>query len=127
MIKGFEYYIRTFLQRLTAFNFKKLKCYLEKSFKKIFILIKYGVHYIHNLYKIITSSFTVHYIITIRETTGAVRNSRNPRSPSVRPFTRLPGRLAFCLKDAIPQSAIEAGHIFLGFSKCGQVQITLTG
>jgi DDB1-and CUL4-substrate receptor 15, WD repeat len=34
---------------------------------------------------------------------------------------RLPGRLAFCLKDAIPHSAIEAGHIFLGFSKCGQV------
>ena len=33
------------------------------------------------------------------------------------------GRLAFCLKDAIPQSAIEAGHIFLGFSKCGQVDM----
>ncbi len=26
-----------------------------------------------------------------RETTGAVRNTTNPRGPTVRPFTRLPG------------------------------------
>ena len=51
-----------------------------------------------------------------------MRNTVNPHGPSVRPFSRLPGRLAFCLKDAIPHSAIEAGHIFLGFSKCGQVK-----
>jgi len=51
-----------------------------------------------------------------------VRNTINPHGPSVRPFSRLPGRLAFCLKDAIPHAAIEAGHIFLGFSKCGQVE-----
>ena len=36
------------------------------------------------------------------------------------------GRLAFCLRDAIPFSAIEAGHIFLGFSKCGQFLLSYT-
>ena len=35
-------------------------------------------------------------------------------------------RLAFCLKDAVPISAIEAGHIFLGFSKCGQFLLSYT-
>ena len=46
---------------MNAFNFKKFKCYLEKSLKKKIILTKYGVHYIHNQCKIITSSFTVNY------------------------------------------------------------------
>ena len=41
-------------------------------------------------------------------------------------FTRLPVRLAFCLKDAVPMSAIEAGHVFLGFSKCGQFLLSYT-
>ena len=41
-------------------------------------------------------------------------------------FKRLPGRLVFCLKDAVPMSAIEAGHIFLGFSKCGQFLLSYT-
>ena len=35
-------------------------------------------------------------------------------------------RLAFCLKDAVPMSAIEAGHVFLGFSKCGQFLLSYT-
>lgn len=29
-------------------------------------------------------------------------------------FRRLPIRLIFCLKDTVPISALEAGHIFLG-------------
>lgn len=64
--------------------------------------------------------------LTCRETFGVVRNNFNPRGPQVKPFTRLPGRLAFCLKDAIHLSAIEAGHIFLGFSKCGQFLLSYT-
>ena len=62
-----------------------------------------------------------------RETRGAVRkNPSNPRDPQVRLFSRLPARLAFCLRDAIPHSAIENGHIFLGFSKCGQFLLSYT-
>jgi hypothetical protein len=62
-----------------------------------------------------------------REIRGAVRkNPSNPRDPQVRLFTRLPARLAFCLRDAIPHSAIENGHIFLGFSKCGQFLLSYT-
>ena len=59
---------------------------------------------------------------------GCVRysSSGSPRDPEVRFFSRLPGRLAFCLRDAIPFSAIEAGHVFLGFSKCGQFLLSYT-
>ena len=59
---------------------------------------------------------------------GTVRYSSlgSPRDPEVRFFSRLPGRLAFCLRDAIPFSAIEAGHVFLGFSKCGQFLLSYT-
>lgn len=58
-----------------------------------------------------------------------IRSRRRPsvkQEPTVKLFTRLPVRLAFCLKDAVPQSAIEAGHIFLGFSKCGQFLLSYT-
>lgn len=41
-------------------------------------------------------------------------------------FRRLPIRLIFCLKDTVPISALEAGHIFLGFSKCGQFLLSYT-
>jgi len=41
-------------------------------------------------------------------------------------FCRLPGRLAFFLRDAVPQSALVAGHVFLGFSKCGQFLLSYT-
>ena len=62
-----------------------------------------------------------------RELTGVVRkNPSNPRDPYVRLFSRLPARLAFCLRDAIPHSAIENGHIFMGFSKCGQFLLSYT-
>ena len=61
-----------------------------------------------------------------RETSGVVRSSANPRDPEIRFFSRLPGRLAFCLRDAIPFSAIESGHVFLGFSKCGQFLLSYT-
>ncbi len=69
--------------------------------------------------------------LRMRESFGEVRSSRFPtrrtRAPASRKlFTRLPARLAFCLKDAVPMSAIEAGHIFLGFSKCGQFLLSYT-
>ena len=41
-------------------------------------------------------------------------------------FSRLPGRLAFFIRDAVPMSALAAGHIFLGFSKCGQYLLSYT-
>ena len=41
-------------------------------------------------------------------------------------FSRLPGRLAFFIRDAVPVSALQAGHIFLGFSKCGQFLLSYT-
>ncbi len=59
---------------------------------------------------------------------GQIRSSRRPTAHEVHSklFSRLPVRLAFCLKDAVPLSAIEAGHIFLGFSKCGQFLLSYT-
>lgn len=63
----------------------------------------------------------------IRETCGSFKaNTGSKNEPKVRPFTRLPGRLAFCLRDVVPISALEAGHIFLGFSKCGQFLLSYT-
>ena len=41
-------------------------------------------------------------------------------------FSRLPGRLAFFIRDAVPLSALTAGHVFLGFSKCGQFLLSYT-
>ena len=41
-------------------------------------------------------------------------------------FSRLPGRLAFFIRDAVPMSALAAGHVFLGFSKCGQYLLSYT-
>ena len=64
--------------------------------------------------------------LLIRETTGKFKAGFAPREQKVRPFTRLPGRLAFCLRDVVPLSALEAGHIFLGFSKCGQFLLSYT-
>ncbi len=64
----------------------------------------------------------------LREAFGQIRSSRRPTRNEVssKLFSRLPARLAFCLKDAVPLSAIEAGHIFLGFSKCGQFLLSYT-
>ncbi len=64
----------------------------------------------------------------LRESFGQIRSSRRPTGHEVtsKLFSRLPARLAFCLKDAVPLSAIEAGHIFLGFSKCGQFLLSYT-
>ena len=76
-----------------------------------------------------TSSSNVNLLKKLigRETLGAVRkNPANNRDPQIRLFSRLPARLAFCLRDAIPHSAIENGHIFMGFSKCGQFLLSYT-
>ena len=62
----------------------------------------------------------------IRETCGKFKSGVATHEPKVRPFSRLPGRLAFCLRDVVPMSALEAGHIFLGFSKCGQFLLSYT-
>ena len=64
----------------------------------------------------------------LRESFGQVRSRRRPTRHEAlsKLFTRLPARLAFCLKDVVPYSAIEAGHIFLGFTKCGQFLLSYT-
>ena len=62
----------------------------------------------------------------VREMCGKFKAGLAKHEPKVRPFTRLPGRLAFCLRDVVPLSALEAGHIFLGFSKCGQFLLSYT-
>ena len=62
----------------------------------------------------------------VRETCGNFKSGIAKHEPKVRPFTRLPGRLAFCLRDVVPLSALEAGHVFLGFSKCGQFLLSYT-
>ncbi len=64
----------------------------------------------------------------LRESFGQIRSRQRPtgREVTSKLFSRLPVRLAFCLKDAVPLSAIEAGHIFLGFSKCGQFLLSYT-
>ena len=76
-----------------------------------------------------TSSSNVNLLKKLmgREILGAVRkNPANSKNPQIRLFSRLPARLAFCLRDAIPHSAIENGHIFMGFSKCGQFLLSYT-
>ena len=62
----------------------------------------------------------------VRENCGKFKSGFAKHEPKVRPFTRLPGRLAFCLRDVVPVSALEAGHVFLGFSKCGQFLLSYT-
>lgn len=62
----------------------------------------------------------------VRETCGKFKAGVAKHESKVRPFTRLPGRLAFCLRDVVPLSALQAGHVFLGFSKCGQFLLSYT-
>lgn len=50
----------------------------------------------------------------------------NSISEEMKVFSRLPGRLAFFIRDAVPHSALAAGHVFLGFSKCGQFLLSYT-
>ncbi|KAK7054582.1 DDB1-and CUL4-substrate receptor 15, WD repeat, partial [Halocaridina rubra] len=55
---------------------------------------------------------------------GETRQSRS--RPRERLFHQLPHRLAFSLTQVAPQSALAAGHIFLGFTKCGQFLLSYT-
>ena len=65
--------------------------------------------------------------LRLRETRGKVAVSGNGIGKrNERLFSRLPARLAFCLKDVVPFSAIEAGHVFIGFSSCGQFLLSYT-
>jgi len=65
--------------------------------------------------------------LSFRQTRGKVQNPLGGAYGSeMKMFSRLPGRLAFFLRDAVPQSALIAGHIFLGFSKCGQFLLSYT-
>ena len=48
------------------------------------------------------------------------------RSEEAKVFSRLPGRLAFFIRDAVPHSALTSGHVFLGFSRCGQFLLSYT-
>ncbi|XP_064106523.1 uncharacterized protein LOC135215584 isoform X1 [Macrobrachium nipponense] len=59
-----------------------------------------------------------------REMYGETRQTRS--RPRERLFYQLPHRLAFSLAQVAPQSALAAGHIFLGFTKCGQFVLSYT-
>ena len=61
----------------------------------------------------------------LRQLYGKIRLSRR-RQEEAKVFSRLPGRLAFFIRDAVPISALTAGHVFLGFSKCGQFLLSYT-
>ena len=47
-------------------------------------------------------------------------------SEEIKVFSTLPRRLAFFIRDVVPHSALTSGHIFLGFSKCGQFLLSYT-
>ncbi|KAA0201531.1 hypothetical protein HAZT_HAZT005422 [Hyalella azteca] len=51
---------------------------------------------------------------------------QHKRGPRLRFFNQLPPRLAFPLAQLAPLSALSAGHIFLGFTKCGQFFLSYT-
>ncbi|XP_063606430.1 uncharacterized protein LOC134781245 [Penaeus indicus] len=59
-----------------------------------------------------------------RELYGETRQTRS--RPRQRLFYQLPHRLAFSLAQVAPTSALAAGHIFLGFTKCGQFVLSYT-
>ena len=60
----------------------------------------------------------------LRQLYGKIQSSSVSEEAKV--FSRLPGRLAFFIRDAVPHSALTAGHVFLGFSKCGQFLLSYT-
>ncbi|XP_050712340.1 uncharacterized protein LOC126996160 isoform X2 [Eriocheir sinensis] len=59
-----------------------------------------------------------------RELYGETRQARS--RPRQRLFYQLPQRLAFSLAEVAPASALAAGHVFLGFTKCGQFVLSYT-
>lgn len=59
-----------------------------------------------------------------RELYGETRQTRS--RPRQRLFYQLPHRLAFSLAQVAPKSALAAGHVFLGFTKCGQFVLSYT-
>ena len=61
-----------------------------------------------------------------RQMYGKIQSRGSRGAEEMKVFSRLPGRLAFFIRDAVPMSALAAGHIFLGFSKCGQYLLSYT-
>ena len=57
---------------------------------------------------------------------GKIQSRGSRGAEEMKVFSTLPGRLAFFIRDAVPMSALAAGHIFLGFSKCGQYLLSYT-
>ncbi|XP_060075439.1 uncharacterized protein LOC132555113 [Ylistrum balloti] len=58
----------------------------------------------------------------MRETFGAFQKHR--RSFHQRIFSRIPARLCYRLKSLVSQDILEEGHVFLGFTKCGQFVVS---
>ncbi|XP_018011765.1 uncharacterized protein LOC108668992 [Hyalella azteca] len=73
-----------------------------------------------------TSRKKLHFLqkLTLRQVYGDLRQHK--RGPRLRFFNQLPPRLAFPLAQLAPLSALSAGHIFLGFTKCGQFFLSYT-
>ena len=61
-----------------------------------------------------------------RQMYGKIQSRGSRGAEEMKVFSRLPGRLAFFIRDAVPMSALAAGHVFLGFSKCGQYLLSYT-
>ena len=61
-----------------------------------------------------------------RQMYGRIQSRGSRGAEEMKVFSRLPGRLAFVIRDAVPMSALAAGHVFLGFSKCGQYLLSYT-
>ena len=60
----------------------------------------------------------------LRQLSGKIQYNRVTEDTKM--FSRLPGRLAFFIRDAVPHSALTSGHVFLGFSRCGQFLLSYT-
>lgn len=59
-----------------------------------------------------------------REIKGTIKQHRRQRQCQF--FNKIPTRLCFRLPSLVSEEALEEGHVFLGFTKCGQFVVSYT-
>jgi len=69
-------------------------------------------------------SYSISQKLKMRQMFGKIK--KKSRGVEMKAFSRLPSRLAFFLRDVVPINALTSGHIFLGFSNCGQFLLSYT-
>jgi len=69
-------------------------------------------------------SYSIAQKLKMRQIYGKVK--KKSRGVEMKAFSRLPSRLAFFLRDVVPINALTSGHIFLGFTNCGQFLLSYT-